>query len=188
MSGAVVGRGGDHEQFLQATMRHADLVDGLARRLAPHPVDVADIVQETYLRAFAAWGRRHPDDTAAWLATICLNVGRDALRRHARYTAAVQEGPIPDLAARADTAEQALARVSADRVHAALMTLPEAQRIAITLMDLCGFTAKQVAMITGSPRGTVLARVHRGRKLLAVDLLDCATLATAREARDEPRS
>jgi len=61
-------------------------------------------------------------------------------------------------------------------VHAALLDLPEAQRIAITLMDLCGFTAKQVAAITGAPRGTVLARVHRGRKLLALSLLDADDL------------
>ena len=61
-------------------------------------------------------------------------------------------------------------RVSADRIQQALMGLPEAQRIAITLMDVCGFTAKQVAAITDAPRGTVLARVHRGRKLLALSL------------------
>jgi RNA polymerase sigma-70 factor (ECF subfamily) len=48
-----------------------------------------------------------------------------------------------------------------------LWNLPEEQRIAITLMDLDGFTAAQVANMTGSPRGTVLARVHRGRKKLA---------------------
>ncbi|MCA1607740.1 MAG: hypothetical protein LC775_20260, partial [Acidobacteria bacterium] len=45
--------------------------------------------------------------------------------------------------------------------------LPEEQRIAITLMDLDGFTASEVSKISGSPRGTVLARVHRGRKKLA---------------------
>ena len=55
-------------------------------------------------------------------------------------------------------------------IKAALWALPDAQRIAITLMDLCGFTAAQVAAITGAPRGTVLARVHRGRKTLALSL------------------
>lgn len=168
----MLGRSSDHEQFLQATLRYADLLHALARRLAPNPADIADIVQETYLRAYTAWGKRRPDDTGAWLATICLNVGRDALRRHARDRAAVNHAPIPDLASSADTAEQALERVSTDRIQQALTGLPEAQRIAITLMDVCGFTAKQVAAMTDAPRGTVLARVHRGRKLLALSLTD----------------
>ena len=151
-------------------MRYTDVLHALARRLAPNPADVADIVQETYLRAYTAWGKRRPDDPGAWLATICLNVGRDTLRRHARYRAAVDQAPIPDLASPGDTAEQALERLSTDRIQQALAGLPEAQRIAITLMDVCGFTAKQVAAITDAPRGTVLARVHRGRKLLALSL------------------
>ena len=58
----------------------------------------------------------------------------------------------------------------AEAVHEALWTLPEVQRVAITLMDLAGFTAKEVAGFTGAPRGTVLARVHRGRKALATVL------------------
>src|SRR5215467_2366849 len=94
---AMAGRSHDHEQFLRVTLRHAEMLHALARRLAPYPADAADIVQETYLRAYAAWGRRHPDDTAAWLATICLNVGRDMRRRHARHVDAVQDGPIPDI-------------------------------------------------------------------------------------------
>ena len=170
----MLSRSNDHEQFLQATLRHTDVLYALARRLAPNPADVADIVQETYLRAYTAWGKHRPDDPGAWLATICLNVGRDALRRHARYRLAVGQAPIPEVASPADTAEQALERISTTRIDHALAGLPDAQRIAITLMDMCGFTAKQVAAITDTPRGTVLARVHRGRKLLALSLTDTA--------------
>jgi len=168
-------------------MRHAEMLHALARRLAPYPADAADIVQETYLRAYAAWGRRRPDDAAAWLATICLNVGRDLLRRHARHVTAVQDAPVPDLPAPVDTAQQALHQLSMDRIQAALMTLPEAQRIAITLMDLCGFTAQQVGQITGSPRGTVLARAHRGRKHLALIMAEPDSVSTAGETSHEPR-
>lgn len=182
-----MGRSSDQEQFLQATLRHADVLHALARRLAPYPVDAADIVQETYLRAYAAWGRRRPDDVGAWLATICLNVGRDELRRHARRNAAVHDGPVPDLPSLTDTAEQALERVCTDRVQAALSTLPEPQRIAITLMDMCGFTARQVGAITGAPRGTVLARVHRGRKVLALSLREDDSLPDDVRVRDEPQ-
>lgn len=166
-------RTADHEAFLQATLRHSDLVHALARRLAPRPLDAADIVQETYLRAYAAWGRRVPNDVGAWLATICLNVGRDEQRRHVRRDQRTHDGEIPDLAdtaGYADTAEAAIAQIEAERVRVAVWALPEPQRIAITLMDLCGFSAAQVAAITNSPRGSVLSRIHRGRKALAVAL------------------
>ena len=168
----VRGQAGDHEEFLGATLRHADMLHTLADRLAPQPADAADLVQDTYLRAYAAWRRRRPGDVAAWLATICLNAGRDELRRHARRDAAVHRGPVPDLPDRADTAAAALERLDNSRIKAALWTLPDAQRIAITLMDLCGFTAAQAAAITGASRGTILARAHRGRKALALILHD----------------
>lgn len=171
------GRG---EDFLQATLVHADVVHALAARLAPHAQDAPDIVQETYLRAFAAWGRRRPDDVGAWLATICLNVGRDLLRRHSRRDARLDDRPVADLPSTQDTAEAALERLGNQRVEAALWLLPDAQRIAITLMDICGFTAAQVATITAAPRGTVLARVHRGRKTLARTLTPATP--TARSA------
>jgi len=58
-------------------------------------------------------------------------------------------------------------RVLRADAEAALRALPEEQRVAIVLVDLCGLTAAEAAAVTGSPRGTVLARVHRGRKALA---------------------
>ena len=65
----------------------------------------------------------------------------------------------------------AVANAAAEAISsAAAITLAKAQRIAITLTDLCGFTAAQAAAITGAPRGTILARVHRGRKALALSL------------------
>ena len=76
---------------------------------------------------------------------------------------------LPDAA---DTARSALAAVDATGVRAALAALPAPQREAITLMDLGGFTASEVARMLRCPRGTVLARVHRGRKALAALLHD----------------
>jgi len=73
-------------------------------------------------------------------------------------------------------------------VHRALWTLPEVQRVAITLMDLSGFTAQEVAGLTGAPRGTVLSRVHRGREALAVALHAHATDGpAARTERSDDR-
>ncbi|WP_327586966.1 RNA polymerase sigma factor [Nonomuraea sp. NBC_00507] len=155
---------GGQERFLRATMPAADVVFNLARRLTPSAADAEDLVQETYARAWAAWidGRR-PRRAAPWLATICLNLGRDRLRRRATHA----EVPLPpgfDPPGRVDVAGEAITHCV---IEAALHRLPEEQRIAVILMDLCGFTAAEAAAITGSPRGTVLTRVHRGRKKLA---------------------
>lgn len=155
-----------HDEFLDATLPALDLVYNLARRLVD-PDDVEDVVQETFTRAFEAWSAgRPPRKVEPWLATICLNTGRSLLRR-ASTRREVSTEPDSRLSSGADVSGDAIANMRKDAVHAALWELPEEQRIAITLMDLDGFTAAQVAKMTGSPRGTVLARVHRGRKKLA---------------------
>ncbi len=155
-----------HDEFLEATLPALDLVYNLARRLVD-PDDVEDVVQETFTRAFDAWSSgRPPRKVEPWLATICLNAGRSLLRRASSRREIPTESD-PTLAARDDVAGDAVANVRKEAVHAALWELPEEQRIAITLMDLDGFTASQAAKIMDSPRGTVLARVHRGRKKLA---------------------
>ena len=155
------------DEFLQATLPALDLVHNLARRFAPGRADAEDLVQDTYLRAWQAWtaGNR-PRRAEPWLATICLNLGRDRLRRASlRLEVAVE--PVKEPAADLDVEAAAIGRVERAQIERALWGLSEEQRIAIALMDIVGFTAAEVAAITGSPRGTVLARVHRGRKALA---------------------
>ncbi|MCA1726990.1 MAG: RNA polymerase sigma factor [Actinobacteria bacterium] len=159
-----------HDEFLAATLPAMDLVYNLARRLAWGPRDAEDLVQETYLRAFAAWtsGRR-PRRVEPWIATICLNAGRSWLRRSSTRLEEPSEA-LTDWASPDDTEGEAIRSLRRDRLHEALWQLPEEQRVAIALMDLTGLTAAETARITGSPRGTVLARVHRGRKRLAAIL------------------
>jgi RNA polymerase sigma-70 factor (ECF subfamily) len=72
--------------------------------------------------------------------------------------------------------EEAIAAIGLRTVHDALWKLPEEQRIAVALMDLIGFTTPEIARITGAPRGTVLSRIHRGRKKLAQILDDKAVV------------
>jgi len=158
-----------HDDFLETTLPSLDLVYNLARRLVDAK-DVEDVVQETFTRAFESWASgRLPRKVEPWIATICLNTGRSWLRR-ASNRREIPSEPDPKLAGEHDVAKEAIGNVRREAVHAGLWELPEEQRIAITLMDLDGFTAAEVARITGSPRGTVLARVHRGRKKLAVIL------------------
>ena len=153
------------EDFLRATLPASDLVFNLARRLVPDRADAEDLVQETYLRAWQAWrSGRPPRRVEPWLATICLNLGRDRARRAATR---LEVELLGDLADATDVAAEAIHRVQRTQVERALWALPEPQRLAVTLMDLGGFTAAEAAKLLGHPRGTVLAWVHRGRKALA---------------------
>ena len=77
------------DDFLRATLPALDLVHNLARRMVPSRADAEDLVQETYLRAWQAWtAGRPPGRVEPWLATICLNLGRDRARRAARLEVA----------------------------------------------------------------------------------------------------
>jgi RNA polymerase sigma-70 factor (ECF subfamily) len=164
------------EEFLRATLPALDLVYNLARRFVGDP-DAEDLVQETYLRAWQAWtAGRPPRRVEPWLATICLNAGRDWTRRPSRRLE-LPTGDAWDRPGTSDVETEAIARTRRAQVERAMAALPAEQRIAIALMDLAGFTAAEVAKLTGSPRGTILARVHRGRKALA-------RLIRAQEVRD----
>lgn len=156
-----------HEDFLDATIPTLDLVYNLARRMVRYPMLVEDVVQETYVKAFEAWASgRKPRKVEPWIATICLNVARGYWRKAStRYETLSDE--LPDEPSVDDVEAEALSNVQRQIVHRALWELPDEQRITITLMDIDGFTASEVARIMGTPRGTVLSRAHRGRKRLA---------------------
>jgi RNA polymerase sigma-70 factor (ECF subfamily) len=155
------------DDFLRATLPALDLVHNLARRLVPGQADAEDLVQETYLRAWQAWtAGRPPRRVEPWLATICLNLARDRARRAATRLEVAAE-TLADHPDAIDVAAEAIHRAQRAQVERALWALPEPQRLAVTLMDLGGFTAAEAAELLGRPRGSVLAWAHRGRKTLA---------------------
>src|SRR5919108_2973121 len=159
----------EHEEFLHATMGAMELVYNLARRFADRPEDTEDLVQETYLAAYRAWrDHRRPHRIEPWIATICLNLGRSRYRATARRPIEVTiedrdfrapEVREPERAAEAALDQEALRR--------ALQMLPDEQRIALTLVDLGGLSTAEAARAMDTPRGTVLSRLHRGRRALA---------------------
>lgn len=163
--------------FLDATLPHLDAVYRLARRLAADPAQADDLVQETYLRAFAKFDQHRGEQTRAWLAAICVNAARAEARRARRRprellgfepdTPPATRAPDPD-----DVAERAIAALEREEIENALAQLPEEQRLCIVLMDVSGYTAAEVARIRGCARGTVLSRVYRGRQRLAALLVD----------------
>ena len=171
---------GEFEQALQGQL---DMLHNLTRRLTDSRHDAEDLLQDTCLASWQAWARHgSPEDPRAWWATICLNLARSRWRRRRTRPLESSDAEIEQTADRTGTHPsaghvelEALTNLQAATVHQQLARLPHHQREAIVLMDLCGFTASQVGALLELPRGTVLSRVHRGHKALAL-LLNEATL------------
>jgi RNA polymerase sigma-70 factor, ECF subfamily len=165
--------------FLEAALPHLDAITQLARHLTGQRWDAEDLVQETYLRAYAHFDEYRGGSMRAWLAAICLNAARSEGRRLARRPRELLDAdPEPAPAPSEDpVADAALRNVGAAAIRAGLGKLPAPQRLCIILMDVAGYTASETAQVLGCPRGTVLARVHRGRARLA-------RLLTGSEAHD----
>lgn len=171
---------GDHRAFLDATMPYLDVVYRIARHAAPDSWSAEDLVQETYLRAFAHFGQHRGENTRAWLAAICLNLARSQARGRRRRPFEVPVDEAGELPGSPDEVpERALAALDRAVIEAGLARLPDEQRWCILLMDVAGYTAAETAGILGCPRGTVLARVHRGRRRLARLLTGCRPVDAA---------
>jgi len=163
----------DHREFLEATLPYLDTVWQVARQAAVGGMEPEDLVQETYLRAYAGFGSFRGGSTRAWLAAICLNVARSQARRRRRRPWEASGPALLDVVpwsggeGAADVADVVIAGLDAEEVSRCLALLPEPQRKCIVLVDVAGYTAREAAEVLGCPRGTVLARVHRGRRRLA---------------------
>ena len=168
--------GADHRAFLDTTIPYLDVVWQVARHAAGEGQDPEDLVQETYLRAYASFDSYRGGNTRAWLAAICLNVARSQARRRRRrpwelpspapLDVLPRSGPYGGQCA-ADVADVVIASLDTEQVTRCLALLPEPQRMCIVLVDVAGYTSTEAAETLGCPRGTVLARVHRGRRKLA---------------------
>jgi RNA polymerase sigma-70 factor, ECF subfamily len=167
--------------FLEAALPHLDVVYRVARNMSRDHHGAEDLVQETFLRAYAAFESHHGPSTRAWLVTICLNLARSEGRRRARrpVETLLTERDVDQAGARgargpvrAGVPEEAMANIDRASVRRALSRLPEDQRLAIVLMDLAGLTASEVAGMLSCPRNTILSRVHRGHQRLASLLIE----------------
>ncbi|MSP60646.1 MAG: sigma-70 family RNA polymerase sigma factor [Myxococcales bacterium] len=152
------------DSFARETLVHFPELRRAARRLAWS--DGEDLVQETFLRAFAARERYRPGSNArAWLYRILTNTahtarrkaGRD-LRLRERFSVEKSAGgPIPSAP---------LERADRERIAAALDALPEAFRLVVELADLDDLSYREVASRLAVPIGTVMSRLHRARRRL----------------------
>lgn len=161
--------------FEEEALTHADQLYRIALRLSGSPQTAEELVQETYLRALRAWKSYRPGtNLAAWLATILRNVYLDEARKQSRRPAVEVlddeseyflydqlAGETPP-----QTHEVVLNRLSGEAILDAIANLPENFREAVVLVDVGDFSYQDAAEILDVPIGTVMSRLHRGRRLL----------------------
>jgi RNA polymerase sigma-70 factor, ECF subfamily len=172
-------------RFERDAMQYLDQLYGAAMRMTRNPADAEDLVQETYMKAFAAFGS-FTDGTnlKAWLFRILTNTYINIYRKKQRQpfqtgTDDLTDGQIQE--AESHTARglrsaeaEALDRLADTDVVEALAAVPEDFRMAVYYADVEGFSYKEIAEIMDTPVGTVMSRLHRGRKLLRELLEDYA--------------
>jgi RNA polymerase sigma-70 factor (ECF subfamily) len=153
---------------------------GAALRYTKNTHDAQDLVQDTYAKAFTSFHQFEPGtNLKAWLyrilTTTFINNYRKDQRRPQISAGEVEDWQIADASSHTSdqgksAEEEALEGIADKDVKEALSAMPEEFRIAVYLSDVEGFSYKEIAEITNVPTGTVMSRLHRGRKLLRTSL------------------
>ncbi len=170
----------DQAEFSDLTMEYMPALYSAALRMTRNPSDAEDLVQETYLKAYRAFASfTLGTNLKAWLYRILTNTYINTYRAAKRRPEISDVEDVEDLylyrrvsnvdgttQAGRSAEDEALDSFTDDEVKAALESLPEAFRMAVLLADVEGFSYKEIAEITDVPIGTVMSRIHRGRRAL----------------------
>ena len=177
----------DRRGFEEGALPHLRALYGLALRLTGDASAAEDLVQETYLKGLQAFVTlRDPDRVRPWLFQILSRLVIDRRRasrrevpletpedldRFSLYDRIADEDPLPY----SDRLhEDFLAQFRDEDVRRALVRIPEAYRVPLILVYVEGLSYRELADFLGCPIGTVMSRLHRGRKTLERELWDCA--------------
>ena len=175
----------DQAQFADLTMEYMGSLYSAALRMTRNPADAEDLVQETYLKAYRAFGSfKEGTNLKAWLYRILTNTFINSYRARKRRPEQTDIDEVEDLYlyrrlggleavnASRSPEEEVLEHFTEAEVKDAVEALPEQFRMAVLLADVEGFSYKEIAEILDIPIGTVMSRLHRGRKALQKTLHD----------------
>lgn len=172
----------DLKRFEDEALPLAGALYGGALRMTRNPADAADLVQETFLRAFRSWKQFHEGtNLKAWMYRILTNLYITTYRAKKREPQVVSANDSGDFDLYENLVNQAggssesaetivLDSLGDEDIKKALSNLPDEFRMAVSLADVDGFSYKEMADILGIPIGTVMSRLHRGRKALQKSL------------------
>jgi RNA polymerase sigma-70 factor (ECF subfamily) len=175
----------DRVRFEEEALELSDQVYRVARRLVGSREEADDLVQQTYERAFRSWRQFTPGtNLRAWLLRILTNLNIDRGRRQQRtpQTTSIDEAADYFLYNKLEAAtpdenpdeERVLERLSQDSIVDALADVPHDFRDVVVLVDIGEFSYADAAQILDIPIGTVMSRLHRGRRILKKNLADKA--------------
>jgi RNA polymerase sigma-70 factor (ECF subfamily) len=179
----------DRVRFEEEALELSDQVYRVARRLTGSREEAEDLVQQAYERAFRSWRQYTPGtNLRAWLLRILTNLNIDRGRRQQRAPQTTSldneagdyflynklESQVPD---ENPDEERVLEKLSQDSIVDALAEVPHDFRDVIVLVDIGEFSYADAAQILDIPIGTVMSRLHRGRRILKKNLADGVALA-----------
>jgi RNA polymerase sigma-70 factor, ECF subfamily len=177
----------DRVRFEEEALDLSDQVYRVARHLAGSRDEAEDLMQEAYARAFRSWRSFTPGtNLRAWLLRILTNLNIDRGRKKQRTpdTQPLEEGDyflynkLEESNGPAQDEERVVERLSQDDVVSALSAVPHDFRDVVVLVDIGDFTYADAAQILDIPIGTVMSRLHRGRRILKRELAEEAVGAT----------
>jgi RNA polymerase sigma-70 factor, ECF subfamily len=177
----------DQAHFTEVAMEFMPGLYSAALRMTRNASDAEDLVQETYLKAYRSYASfEEGTNLRAWLYRILTNTYINSYRAAKRRPEVTDVEDVEDLylykrmsgpggiRAGRSAEDEALDTFTDDVVKTALEELPEAFRMAVLLADVEGFSYKEISEITDVPIGTVMSRIHRGRRALQKTLHDTA--------------
>src|SRR6201984_3474359 len=191
----------DPATFEAQAMEYMPSLYTAALRMTRNPADAEDLVQETYLKAYRGFGSfQEGTNLKAWLYRILTNTFINSYRARKRRPEQTDIDDVEDLylyrrlggleavSAGRSAEEEVLEHFTEGEVKAAVEALPEQFRMAVLLADVEGFSYKEIAEILDIPIGTVMSRLHRGRRALQKALHDFGTARGLVGTSGEPSS